>query len=213
MISNYDILIISKYIHLYQISLVLSNLAVLKYPFCPCPISRENIHDDIQLWYPGYIQVYPCLINIDICIRYSWCYPIKLSCYICLYPWCLSFCSYMMWGFVWAFSAVRGFFFCSNALPISLNILSYPFTEQGKQKLNTFGLEPSILCILTSGLNHYATILDIKPCFLLVHVTDAGPAADTLQRRCHCGDGPGAGVAAGPPMPPITDALIPPPTS
>ena len=31
--------------------------------------------------------------------------------------------------------------------------------------------------------------------------------------RCRCGDGPGAGVAqaAGPPTPPISDALIPPP--
>ena len=59
-------------------------------------------------------------------------------------------------------------FFCgarpflgSNALPISLNILSYPFTQQREKKLHTFGLEPSISCILTSGLNHYATILDI----------------------------------------------------
>ena len=75
------------------------------------------------------------------------------------------------------------FFFGSNALPISLNILSYPFTQQSKKKLHTFSLEPSILCILTSGLNHYATIVDIKHCFLLVYVTDAGAATDVRRRR------------------------------
>ena len=63
MISNYDILTISKYIsiciqyrYLYQISLVLSDLVILQCSFYPCPISRENIHDDVQSWYPGFIR-------------------------------------------------------------------------------------------------------------------------------------------------------------
>ncbi len=45
--------------------------------------------------------------------------------------------------------------------------------------MHTSGLEPSIFCILTSRLNHYATILDIRHCFLLVYVTDAAAAANT----------------------------------
>ncbi len=58
---------------------------------------------------------------------------------------------------------------------------------------------------------------DIRYCFLLVYVTNAGSAADTCgnagnnESRCRCGDGPGAGVAAGPPTPPMSDAFIPPP--
>ncbi len=73
--------------------------------------------------------------------------------------------------------------FGSNALPISLNILSYPLTQQRGKNLHTSGLEPSILCILTSRLNHYATILDFRHCLLLVYVTDAGAAADTRRRH------------------------------
>ncbi len=107
-----------QYRYLYQISC----LIILKCPFYPCPISRENIHDDIQLWYPSYIQVYPCLSNIDIRIRYPWCYPIMLSCYIRLYPWYLSFCPYM--------ARLCLGFFCSALLfwlQRLANILKYPF--------------------------------------------------------------------------------------
>ncbi len=81
------------------------------------------------------------------------------------------------------FLLCSAFFFGSNALPISLNMLSYPFTQQRGSKMHTFGREPSILCILTSGLNHYSTILDIKHCLLLVYVTDSCTAADTRQLR------------------------------
>ncbi len=73
-------------------------------------------------------------------------------------------------------------FFGSNALPISFNILSYPFTQPRGEKLHTSCLETSIFCTLTSRLDHYATILDIKR-FLLVYVTDADAGADTLRRR------------------------------
>ncbi len=31
--------------------------------FYPSSISRENIPDDIQLWYPDYIQIYPFVSN------------------------------------------------------------------------------------------------------------------------------------------------------
>ncbi len=44
----------------------------------------------------------------------------------------------------------------------------------------TFSLKPSTLCIISGGLNHYATILNIMHCFLLVCVTDVGAAADIL---------------------------------
>jgi hypothetical protein len=37
-----------------------------------------------------------------------------------------------------------------------------------------------------------------------------GGGAGNNGSRYRCGDGPGAGVAAGPPTPPISDALIPP---
>ncbi len=102
---------------------MLSYVVILKYPVYPCHISRDNIHDDIQLLFAGYIQVYPCLSNIDIHIRYPWCYPIMFSCYIRLYPWYLSFWSYMLCGFFWAFSAVCGFFWLQRLA----NILKYPF--------------------------------------------------------------------------------------
>jgi hypothetical protein len=52
LISKYDFLTISKYIHYryqYQISLVLSYLIFLKCSSYPYPVSREIIHDDIQL--------------------------------------------------------------------------------------------------------------------------------------------------------------------
>ncbi len=74
-------------------------------------------------------------------------------------------------------------FFGSNSLPISLNIPSYPFTQQWGKKLHTFSLEPNTLCKMSSELNHYSTILNIRHCFLLVYVTDAGAAADTRRWR------------------------------
>jgi hypothetical protein len=120
------------------------------------------------------------LSNIDIRIRYPWCYSVFLSCYILVYPWYLTFCPYMVFCFVWAFSAVRGFLFCSNALPTSLNILSYPFSQQRGENLHSFCLEPSILCILTSGLNHYATILDIKHKYPFI------PFQPTEGENLHC---------------------------
>ncbi len=52
---------------------------VLLYPLYPRSISKENIPNDIQLWFPDYIQIYPFVSNIDISIRYPWCYPIWLS--------------------------------------------------------------------------------------------------------------------------------------
>ena len=48
---------------------------------------------------------------------------------------------------------------------------------------------------------------------LLQYIINFGAAAYTAGNggnngsRCRCGDGPGAGVAAGPPTPPISDAL------
>ncbi len=47
--------------------------------FYPSSISRENIPNDIQLWYPDYIQIYSFVSKKYICFRYPWCYPIWLS--------------------------------------------------------------------------------------------------------------------------------------
>jgi hypothetical protein len=98
---------------------------------------------------------------------------------ILLYPWYLSFCPYMVRGFVCAFSALCGFFFCSNALPISLNVLSYIFTQQRIFfRLSVSNpVSGTICCILTSGLNHYATILAAA-------ATGPEPAS-LLARGCH----------------------------
>ena len=63
-----------------------------------------------------HIQVYPFVSNIDIRIRYPWCYPNMLSCCIRLYPWYLSCCP---------FRSVRLIvFFWLQRLA---NILKYPF--------------------------------------------------------------------------------------
>ena len=87
-LSNQDILIypfISMYILVYiymsdiHVHICQSYpMYVLLYPLYPSSISRENIPNDIQLWILYYIQIYPFVSNIDICIRYPWCYPIWL---------------------------------------------------------------------------------------------------------------------------------------
>ncbi len=80
------------------------------------------------------------------------------------------------------FCGVRLFFWLHRLT----NILKYPFISfhpTEAKKLHTFGLEPSLLCILTSRLNHYATIIDIRHCFFLVYITDAGAGADTRRLR------------------------------
>ena len=74
-------------------------------------------------------------------------------------------------------------FFGLQRFAIVANILKYPFvpfkpTEGGE--LRTSGLDPNVFCILTSVLNHYTTILDIKHCILLVNVSDV---YDVWRRR------------------------------
>jgi hypothetical protein len=179
MISNYDILVISKYIHVFQyrypfqISLVLSRYVILleillrqaspqgsdqtvkkrprgpqlepygSPPF-PRPSNQPTLNRQTRLptlsrspWgnpcvgvpskgsfehsetpairagrpFPPSSAVAPQPVASSYQrFRYPWCYPVMLSCYIRPYPWYLSSCPYMVCGFVWAFSAVRGFF-------------------------------------------------------------------------------------------------------
>ncbi len=156
------------HIHICQ-SCPMCILYILSYP---SSISRENIPDDIQLWYPNYIQIDPFVSKKDICFRYSWCYPIWLSWnilfilvlypetismmisnydvlviskYIHVYPILISILDILgviPWSLVFILLFLHGVLFClrffcsvrlllgSNALPIYLNILSYPFTHQ-----------------------------------------------------------------------------------
>ncbi len=105
-------------------------LYILYIRFYPSSISSNKIHNDIQFWYPNYIQLCPRLSNIDICIRYPYVIPVWypfMSVYILVFIHlslhgvllCLSFfCCVLL-------------FFCSNSLPISLNSLSYPSPNRG----------------------------------------------------------------------------------
>jgi hypothetical protein len=53
----------------------------------------------------------------------------------------------------------------------------------------------------------------VCPAIVFSNLTPCASAAGNNGSRCRCCDGPGAGVAAGQPTPPISNALLLPPTS
>ncbi len=128
MISNYDFLTVSKY--LYPINIPVSDILgviLFGYPeisFLSLKISMMMFNYDI-LVISQYIHVYPIQISVsDILGLIPLCYPV-ISVYILgINSFVLTWCSALFGLFLQC-----SVFFGSNTLPISINILSYPFNQ------------------------------------------------------------------------------------
>jgi hypothetical protein len=194
MLANYDILTISKYVHLYPIKISVSDI------LCVILFGLNWLSWNILfilLLYPETLSM--VISNYDMLfypsksmfIQYWKPYWISLVLFhnvILLYP-------SISWVFIFLF--LHGVLLCLGFLQCAAfvwlqclaNIFKYPFISfhrdptEGKTKFYTFSLEPSTLSIMSSELNHYSTILNIRHWFLLVYVTNAGAAADTRRRQ------------------------------